>query len=293
MPELPEAEVVARHIRDRLLGARLADYRVLRDDIVREGLDSFPWYRGATLESVERRGKSVVLAFSRKESSRYLVAELGMTGLLLFEEAVVRRAKHIHVTLWFEGGRAPSLSYWNARRFGRLYLLDQTGLRGFTSRRFGSDPLAVDWASFWQILRGRRGRLKALLMHQQVIAGIGNIYANEILFAARLHPDQPANRISKARAQVLYQAMRSVLAQAIAQGGSSIRDFVAPDGRPGLFRQEHRVYGREGEPCPRACGGSIRTSKGERTSFYCPLCQSRQPKRETLRLQDRNALEIN
>ena len=132
MPELPEAEVVARHIRERLLGARLADYRVLRDDIVREGLDSFPWYRGATLESVERWGKSLVLAFSREERSRYLVAELGMTGLLLFEEAVASRTKHTHVKLCFEGGREPSLYYWNARRFGRLYLLDQAGLRGFT-----------------------------------------------------------------------------------------------------------------------------------------------------------------
>ena len=275
MPELPEAEVVAKHIRDRLLGAQLAEYRVLRDDIVREGLDTFPWYRGATLESVERWGKSVVLAFSRKEDIRYLVAELGMTGLLLFEQAVISRTKHTHVRLCFQGGREPSLYYWNARRFGRLYLLDQAGLRRFTSRRFGSDPLAVDWESFWQILHGRRGRLKALLMHQQVIAGIGNIYANEILFAAKLHPNQQVNRISRARAQVLYQSMQAILGQAIAQGGSSIRDFVAPDGRPGLYRQDHRVYDREGEPCLRACGGAIRTRKGERTSFYCPVCQSR------------------
>ena len=170
MPELPEAEVVAKHIRDRLLGAQLAEYRVLRDDIVREGLDTFPWYRGATLESVERWGKSVVLAFSRKEDIRYLVAELGMTGLLLFEQAVISRTKHTHVRLCFQGGREPSLYYWNARRFGRLYLLDQAGLRRFTSRRFGSDPLAVDWESFWQILHGRRGRLKALLMHQYCIS---------------------------------------------------------------------------------------------------------------------------
>lgn len=273
MPELPEAEVVARHIRDRLIGARLADYRVLRDDIVREGLDSFPLYLGATLESVERWGKSVVLAFSRKNEIRYLVAELGMTGLLLFEEAVRSRTRHIHVRLGFRGGREPNLYYWNARRFGRLYLLDRAGLRRYTSRRFGCDPLAVDWESFWQILHGRRGRLKALLMHQQVIAGIGNIYANEILFAAKLHPYRRANQLPKARAQLLYEAMQAILGAAIAQGGSSIRDFVTPDGKPGCYRQDHRVYDREGQPCLRACGGSIRTRKGERTSFYCPVCQ--------------------
>lgn len=275
MPELPEAEVVARHIRDRLLGAQLVDYHVLRDDIVREGRETFVWYRGAALDSVERWGKSVVLAFSQREEIRYLVAELGMTGLLLFGRAVVSKVKHTHVRLCFQGGREPDLYYWNARRFGRLYLLDQAGLHRFIGRRFGCDPLVVDWDSFWQILQGRRGRLKALLMHQQVIAGIGNIYANEILFAAKLHPNQQANRLSRARALVLYREMQAVLARAIAQGGSSIRDFVAPDGSLGLYRQDHRVYNREGQPCLRDCGGSIRTRKGERTSFYCPVCQIR------------------
>ncbi len=274
MPELPEAEVVARQIRIRLLGARLREIWVGREDIVREGYTTVPWYRGASLQSIERFGKSVVLEFMNEEACRYVVAELGMTGLLLFQSTRTKHPQHIHVRLSFEGAYEPELRYWNPRRFGRLSLLDKTGLERYLARRFGLDPLLVSQPDFVRALRERRGRLKSLLMHQQVIAGIGNIYANEILFRAGLHPNMEVGRLSVGKAERLHRIMREVLEEAIACGGSSVRDFFAPDGTEGQYKRRHLVYGKGGQPCPNHCGGTIRRVQAERSAYFCPRCQS-------------------
>ena len=280
MPELPEAEVVARQIRARLLGAQVTDVWIGRADIVREGYDTASWYCGAALQSVERFGKSVAMGFVNNHASRYLVAELGMTGLLLFRSTATKHPQHVHVTLSFEGGREPELRYWNPRRFGRLSLLDKAGLDRYRTRRFGLDPLAASQQDFIQLLREHRGRLKALLMHQQVIAGIGNIYANEILFRAGLHPDCQVSRLSVSKAETLHTIMREVLDKAIRHGGSSVRDFFAPDGSEGQYKRQHLAYGKEGQPCPNHCGGVIQRLRGERSSYFCPRCQ---PLRSTRR----------
>ena len=203
MPELPEAEVVARQLRQRVVGAVIKDCQVGREDIVRHGIATLDWYRGARITGVERYGKCVALACEKDGGTRYLVAELGMTGLLLFGPLAPRYQKHTHCVLTLDGGLASDLRYWNPRRFGRLYLLDRPGLEQFVARRFGCDPLAVSWEDFRALVLGRRGRLKPLLMHQQVIAGIGNIYANEILFRARLHPARLAGRVKEPALQRL------------------------------------------------------------------------------------------
>jgi formamidopyrimidine-DNA glycosylase len=215
----------------------------------------------------------VVLEWAQPGETRYLVAELGMTGLLLFRLPDDRYRKHTHVMLTLAGGRERTLCYWNPRRFGRIYLLDRIGLDRFLGRRFGCDPLTVTPQEFLQMVQACRGRLKALLMHQQRIAGIGNIYANEILFRARLHPYRIAARLRADRVQRLYDAMRSVLSEAIEDGGSSVRDFLAPDGTRGRYRTKHLVYEKTGLPCPAGCGRRIRRLTGERSSFYCPACQ--------------------
>lgn len=275
MPELPEAEVVARQLRERILGATMKECWVGREDIVRRGIDTLEWYRGAKVTGIDRYGKSVAIAFEKAQDRRYLVAELGMTGLLLFGPLHERYQKHTHLILTLDGGQASDLRYWNPRRFGRLYLLDRTGLEQFVSRRFGCDPITVSWDAFQALVRGRRGRLKPLLMHQQVIAGIGNIYANEILFRARLHPARQAHRVNEPAVRRLYRVMQQVLAQAIKDGGSSVRDFFAPDGSEGRYKRRHLVYGKEGRRCPSGCGGTIRRLRGtdQRSSFYCPVCQ--------------------
>ena len=274
MPELPEAEVVARQIRTHLLGARLREIWVGRADIVREGYTTVPWYRGASLQSVERFGKSVVLEFVNEKACRSVVAELGMTGLLLFQSTQAKSPQHIHVRLLFDGAGEPELQYWNPRRFGRLSLLDKTGLERYLARRFGIDPLLVSQSDFVRVLGERRGRLKPLLMHQQVIAGIGNIYANEILFRVGLHPHVQVRRLSLKKVERLYRIMREVLEEAISCGGSSVRDFFAPDGTEGQYKRRHLVYGKGGQPCPNHCGGIIRRFQGERSAYFCPRCQS-------------------
>jgi formamidopyrimidine-DNA glycosylase len=280
MPELPEAEVVAQQIRAHLLGAQLNDCWVGRADIVREGLPTLPWYRGARLETVERYGKSVALEFQKEGELRYFVAELGMTGLLLFRATETKHPQHVHARLSFAGGGDSELRYWNPRRFGRLSLLDRTGLDRYRTRRFGIDPLTVPCDEFVQLIQARRGRLKPLLMHQQVIAGIGNIYANEILFRARLHPNREVNRLRGATILKLYDTMQAVLREAISCGGSSVKDFFAPDGTEGRYKKRHLVYGKEGQPCPNRCGRIIRRLQSERSSFYCPACQaSKWPRR--------------
>lgn len=274
MPELPEAEVVARQIRAHLLGAQLNDCVVGRADIVREGLSTRSWYFGAVLEDVERYGKSVALGFRKEGERRYVVAELGMTGLLLFRATQTKHPQHVHVRMSFTGGRESELLYWNPRRFGRMSLLDRAGLDAYRARRFGVDPLTVPREEFVRLLQARRGRLKPLLMHQQVIAGIGNIYANEILFRARLHPNREVARLRETAMIRLYDTMQSVLREAIACGGSSVKDFFAPDGTEGQYKSRHLVYGKEGQPCPNRCGRVIRRLHSERSSFFCPVCQT-------------------
>jgi len=275
MPELPEAEVVVNQLRDRVLGAVLKDCWVGRPDIVRQGLATLDWYRGASITTVQRRGKSVVLGCMREHETRYLLAELGMTGLLLFRLPDASYQKHTHLVLSLDGGLEPELRYWNPRRFGRLYLFDRTGLERFLAKRFGCDPLSVSWEQFQQLVKGRRGRLKALLMQQQKIAGIGNIYANEILYRARLHPYRTASRLKTQTIRRLYDVMREVLLDAIRGGGSSVQDFLAPDGTEGRYQERHLVYDKAGKPCPAKCGKTIRRIVGERSSFYCPTCQRR------------------
>ena len=274
MPELPEAEVVARQIRSRLLGAPLEDVWVGRADIVREGFSTLSWYPGANLQSVERFGKSVALGFVKDKVFRYVVAELGMTGLLLFQSTPTKHPQHVHVKMLFKNTHERELRYWNPRRFGRLSLLDRAGLDRYRTRRFGLDPLAASQQDFVELLQSRRGRLKSLLMHQQVIAGIGNIYANEILFRAGLHPQAQVSRLSVGKMEKLYQIMCAVLHEAIACGGSSVRDFFAPDGTEGQYKRRHLVYGKAGQPCPNHCGGVIRRFQRARSAYFCLRCQS-------------------
>lgn len=277
MPELPEAEVAALQLRARLIGKRIADIWVGRSDIIREGGDSIDWYQGSVIRAVERQGKSVILEMEHGAQRRYLVAELGMTGLLLLPSAIVKHPQHTHVIVTFDRSPDLSIRYWNPRRFGRLSLFDRAGLDRYVARRFGYDPLQVSQKDFVELLQRSRRRLKPLLMHQQTIAGIGNIYANEILFRTALHPNAIASRLKTATAQRLHVTMQTVLRDAIRNGGSSVKDFFAPDGSEGRYKQFHLVYAKENHPCQNRCGALIRRLQSERSSFYCPLCQKNRP----------------
>ena len=275
MPELPEAEVVRRQLHAAVVGATIEQIWIGRDDIIRQGIESRSWYAGARVVEVQRHGKSVALVCEREAEKRVVVAELGMTGLLLLTRESVPSAKHVHMIMRLANGPQPEVWYWNARRFGRVSLLDQKAWTAYRQRRFGRDPFTMTDEEFVDEIKSCRGRVKAVLLNQHRIAGIGNIYANELLFRSGIHPHARGCRLSRRRIRVLFETMQRVLEEAIRMGGSSIRDFVAPDGTRGQFQGRHLVYQKTGARCPNGCGTRIHGLRGERASFVCPACQKR------------------
>jgi len=275
MPELPEAEVILDQLRNRILGSTISNIQIERNDIIRTGISSRLWYIGSRTTDIFRKGKSIVLACTKGAKTRYILAELGMTGLFLFPGSTLGRAKHLHIAFTFDQSKVSTLYYWNPRRFGRVYLLDHKQLGHFLQRRFGVDPFTMTHEIFCLLIGKSRGRVKGLLLNQHKIAGIGNIYANEILYRAGIHPHAKGIRLASASLTRLYDATQIVLREAIAHGGSTIRDFRAPDGTSGRFQERHAVYQKSGSPCPRGCQATIRRLMRERSSFFCPSCQKR------------------
>lgn len=271
MPELPEVETTRAGLAPHLVGSRVLRVEVREARLrwpVPEGLAQF--LTGARLERLERRAKYLLFHFDRGT----LIGHLGMSGSMRLVEPEVPWRTHDHVALTFEGPRQLRLN--DPRRFGSLHWSTQEALAGhFLMKHLGPEPLGDDFdgARLHGLARGRRAPVKAFLMDAKVVVGVGNIYANEALYRAGVHPLRAAGRISRARFDALAAAVRSVLGEAVAMGGTTLRDFVGSDGNPGYFRQSLDVYGRGGEPC-RGCGGTLREVRlGQRTTVYCPRCQ--------------------
>jgi formamidopyrimidine-DNA glycosylase len=269
MPELPEVETTRLGLVPRVVGRRI------RDVVVREPRLRWPVprglaarLRGAQVRAIHRRGKYLLFEFE----AGHLLVHLGMSGSLTLvpPDRPVRR--HDHVDLVLDSGDIVRLN--DARRFGAVLwvrdparhpLLDGLGVEPFDDA-FGGDYLH-------RVSHGRRAPVKQFLMDARVVTGIGNIYANEALFAARIHPSRASGRISRSRFDRLAGAVRATLTRALAAGGSTLRDFVGSDGQPGHFQLEYAVYGREGSPCP-ACGAPVRAGRhAGRSTFYCASCQ--------------------
>lgn len=275
MPELPEVEVVVQHLKAHIPGARMGRLSIHRADIVRTGHDLIPWFHHATVTHVNRIGKCVVMTCQRSTETRYLLSELGMTGLWFFRANLTTSPQHIHCQITLSGTITKELHYWNPRRFGRLWLFEPAGLEAFIQRRFGPDALTITQEAFCTLVHTTRGELKSFFLNQHRLAGIGNIYANEILFRAKIHPSAKGHQLQHSSCLRLYQTMQEVLQEAIAAGGSSIRDFRAPDGALGHFQDAHQVYQKNGLPCPHGCPTLIQRIQSGRSSFYCPTCQKR------------------
>jgi formamidopyrimidine-DNA glycosylase len=262
MPELPEVETVVRSIAPHITGRRIlsADFNSKH---VTPGNRAMLAARlaGRRVESVRRRGKFIVIGLDQGT----LAVHLGMTGRLLIQG---QPSEHTHGVFTLEHGQ---LLYDDPRQFGRIEWSAGPPKR---VARLGPEPLEITFEAFGQNLR-RKARIKALLLNQTFLAGVGNIYADESLFAAGIHPLAIAARLSKARAWRLHQAIREVLTEAIALGGSSISDYVDGNGQPGFFQVRHRVYGREGQACVN-CGTPIRRILvAQRGTHFCPRCQRR------------------
>lgn len=275
MPELPEVETIVAGLRPKLTGLVIQDIQVFLPSLLRkDGTFRLHRIRGKRVEAVRRRGKMILVEC---QDRLYLIFHLKMTGRLLWTPRQTPRDEHTHLVVYFRG-RTHELRFRDVRKFGYMRCLEASDpLECRELRSLGPEPLDLDLESFVHLFQGRKGRLKSLLLNQTFLAGIGNIYADEMLFEAGLHPLTPAVSLTRKQKEKLWTAMRHVLRRAIAAGGSSIRDFQDADGAEGLFQQEHRVYGRASLPCLR-CGAKIgRLKIGGRTSSFCPRCQ---PKRK-------------
>jgi len=270
MPELPEVETIASSLRRKAVGLRVEEVRLLWPKLLRGPAADLRRLAGRRVADVRRRGKMLLVSF---EGDLHLLFHLKMTGQFHWTGRAAPIDKHTRLRIAFRD-RGRELRFRDARKFGVLRLLDTPRpLESEALRSLGPEPLAAGAPEIARLLVRRKGRLKSLLLNQAFLAGIGNIYADEILFAAGLHPLRPAASLSEAEARRLAGAILAILAAAVAAGGSTVRDYRDADGRSGRFQNAHHVYARRGAPC-RRCGAPIeRRVIGGRSSFFCPECQ--------------------
>lgn len=274
MPELPEVETTRRGIEPHIKGLRIEAVEIrnprLRWPVPQNLSDSLA---GRQILAVERRGKYLLF---RTDGSETMIVHLGMSGsLFILKDATAGRAPgpHDHLDWLFSGGTRLRLR--DPRRFGAVLMTEGEPLAHYLLRHLGPEPLESGFTPdyLYEAARSRRVTIKQLIMDSRVVVGVGNIYASEALFLSGIRPGRACHRVSRPRFHVLRDAIVNVLQEAIGQGGTTLRDFVREDGRPGYFRQQLNVYGRNGLPC-HVCGTQVCQRRiGQRSSFYCPICQ--------------------
>jgi formamidopyrimidine-DNA glycosylase len=277
MPELPEVETVVRGLRRAILGRSIRSVVLRKTDFIDDAAALEKHLPGKKISSVERYGKFMLLRLSTDPApagavheTAALLVHLGMTGHIASYNAADDWEKHTHVGMLLDDGK--ELRYTDARRFGRMAHLAGEMLER-ELLKFGADPLDVSKKEFVERIRSRAARVKALLLDQRVLRGVGNIYADESLWKAKIHPAKQGSRLTIAQTSALYQALQRILRQAITLGGSTISNFADSDGVAGEFQLNHQAYGREGKNC-RRCGKMIRRAiVAGRSSYFCPHCQ--------------------
>jgi len=267
MPELPEVETTVRGLAKVLQGRRLTSVEARRADLRRAlPVDLGQRLTGARVIGLGRRAKYGLIDTDRGDS---LVFHLGMSGHWRVDPS--ETGKHDHFILETDEGRRVALN--DARRFGSLDLVPTMELSDWPPfKALGPEPLDLDPRDLRRRLSGRTAAIKLLLLDQRIVAGLGNIYVCEALYRASIHPKRAGGSVSLERLKKLVPAIHAVLAEAIEAGGSTLKDFVSPDGELGYFSKAFAVYDREGKPC--GCGGTVRRIvQGGRSTFYCPQCQ--------------------
>lgn len=272
MPELPEVETVARGLEKVFVGRTIRAVTVRRRDLRTPLPKTFEAdLKGRKVLALRRRAKYVLMDLS---GGRTLLVHLGMSGTLTFQPTATPPAKHDHVLLAFD--KEPGLRFNDPRRFGLMALADTHRLNDHPLlAHLGPEPLEPSFtgAALRAALNGRTTALKVALMDNAVVVGVGNIYASESLFRAKLSPFRAAGTLTAAEATRLVKAVKDVLADAIASGGSTLRDYVRSDGSLGYFSHHFAVYDRAGQPCP-VCGTAIaKKVQAQRTTYYCKKCQ--------------------
>ena len=273
MPELPEVETVRARLEPVLVGRRFERVEIRDERVTRpiEPREVAAELEGEVVSAVERRGKYLVVRF---ETGRVLLIHLRMTGTLRHErEGAPEHDPHLRVVVRLDDGS--DVIYRDVRRFGTWLLLEPGEETGYLAQRLGEEPLSCAFtpASLSARLDRRRAPVKAALLDQRAAAGMGNIYADEALWRARIHPLRAAGDLDEHEVKRLHKAVREALKAGIARQGTTLRDYRTPDGERGRMQSALRVYGREGEPCYR-CGAQIgKTRAGGRGTWYCPACQ--------------------
>ena len=267
MPELPEVETIRALLAPRLAGRELIRVDILDPRLTRphDLFEVAEALEGDRIATVERHGKYLLL---RLASGRGLLVHLRMTGSFGFAPA-----SHERAVLELDDGTR--LAYRDVRRFGTWLVLEDAELVPYLTVKNGPEPLGPRFTTAWlagQLAR-RRAPLKAVLLDQRVVAGLGNIYADEALWRARLNPERPASTVEPGEARQLVRAIRAALRRGIARRGSTLSDYRTPDGEAGAMQEEFRVYGRDGLPCPRCRTPIAKTRVGGRGTWYCPRCQ--------------------
>ncbi len=281
MPELPEVETVARGLRRTILGRRILSVRLGKTDFIDDPAALEQHLPGRQIEAVERYGKFMLLRLSPVNGVGRAVANgdalpaallvhLGMTGQIAPNPLAQPCAKHTHACFLLDDNR--ELRYTDPRRFGRLAYLS-AGPLAEELRTFGADPLEISSEEFVAQTRSRRARIKALLLDQSFLRGVGNIYADESLWRAKIHPARLGATLKKRQAATLHRVLRKILEKAIVLRGSSISDFLDAEGQPGEYQQHHQAYGREGKHCYRCRAVIRRAIVAGRSSYFCPKCQ--------------------
>lgn len=269
MPELPEVETSRRGISPYLVGQRV-DKVVIRQRRLRWPIPNDVDTRlpGATIHTVGRRAKYLLLETDQGTA----IIHLGMSGSVFIVAGDTPAGVHDHFDIELQSGKA--LRFRDPRRFGSLHW-SQNAASHWLLQKLGPEPLSDDFsgAYLWQKSRGRRVTIKQFIMNAGIVVGVGNIYASEALFLARIHPRRAAGRIAKPRYELLATTIKDVLAKAIQAGGTTLRDFYGGDGEPGYFKQELAVYGREGLPCINCQQALSLVVLGQRSTFYCKNCQ--------------------
>lgn len=274
MPELPEVETVRRGLEARAAGCHIVSVEVRHPQVIAGSADLFEQSVRGLVGRLDRKGKAIAVELLARSGAppHYLLLRLGMTGQVTVVPRDYPLEPHTHVRLMLENGE--EIRYRDVRRFGRLRYCTRDELQEVFSG-LGPDAPTMTDAEFLAALVGRRTPIKSWLLNQGRLAGVGNIYADEALFAARIHPLTVARRLKPDEARRLRRAIERVLHNAIAMQGTSLRDFIDIEGRPGRFRVKLKVYQRTGEPCPRCSARIRRLVLAGRSSHYCPRCQRR------------------
>jgi formamidopyrimidine-DNA glycosylase len=276
MPELPEVETVVRGLRASLPGRTILDVRLGKTDFIDDPVALGEQLPGSRILGVTRLGKFIAFDLvpggvaSDAAERLYLVVHLGMTGQLMTRLAGDPVLPHTHVFFGLDDGR--ELRYTDVRRFGRMLLVPESKIAVFRER-LGAEPLEITLKEFCARFGSRGARVKALLLDQGILRGVGNIYADESLFRARIHPARIARKLTQVQLAALHQSVRKILTDAIRLRGSSVSDYVDSDGNRGEFQFRHRVYQREGKPCVRCREKIRRVIVAGRSSHFCPRCQ--------------------